>query len=61
MHIDGVDDRVADWLLHYYETDTSDDHHVERVYVNAEIQLDPDGKLLPTDCHMELCAAATRQ
>ena len=31
------------------------------MYVNADISLDPDGELLPTDCYMELCAAATRQ
>ena len=31
-----------------------------RTIINADIRLDPDGKLLPTDRYMELCAAATR-
>ena len=60
MHIDGIDNKVADCLSHYYENDTSEDNHSENTYVNADIRLDPDGKLLPTDCYMELCAAATR-
>ena len=37
----------------------SDDAHSDNTYVNADIQLDPDGKLLPTDRYMELHAAAT--
>ena len=62
MHIDGVDNKVVDCLSHYYENDTSDNTHLANTYVNADIQLDPDGKLLPTNCYMELCAAAaTRQ
>ena len=48
-------------LSHYYENDISDDNHLENTYVNVDIQLVPDGKLLPTDRYMELCAAATRQ
>ena len=61
MHIDGVDNKVADCLSCYYENDTSEDNHSENTYVNADIRLDPDGELLPTDCYMELCVAATRQ
>ena len=38
----------------------SKDNHSENTYVNADIRLDPDGKLLPTDCYMELHAAVTR-
>ena len=60
MHVDGIDNKVADCLSHYYENDTSEDNHWENTYVNVDIRLDPDGKLLPTDCYMELCAAATR-
>ena len=45
----------------YYENDTSEDNHSENTYVNADIRLDPDGELLPTDCYMELHTAATRQ
>ena len=60
MHVDGMDNKVADCLSCYYENDTSEDNHSENTYVNADIRLDPDGELLPTDCYMELCAAVTR-
>ena len=61
MHVDNVDNKVADCLSHYYENDMSDDTHSENTYVNADIWLDPDGELLPTNRYMELCAAAIRQ
>ena len=61
MHIDGVDNKVADCLSCYYENDTSEDNHSENTYVNADIRLDPEGELLPTDRYMELRAAATRR
>ena len=61
MHVDGVDNKVADCLSCYYKNDMSEDNHSENTYVNADIRLDPDGKLLPTDRYMELHAAATRQ
>ena len=61
MHIDGVDNKVADCLSRYYENDTSEDNHSENTYVNADIRLDPDGELLPTDHYMELHVAATRR
>ena len=61
MHVDGIDNKVADCLSHYYENDTSEDNHSENTNVNADIRLDPDRKLLPTDCYTELCVAATRQ
>ena len=38
----------------------SKNNHLENTYVNTDIRLDPDGKLLPTDHHIELCAAAPR-
>ena len=61
MHVDGVDNKVADCLSRYYENDMSEDNHSENTYVNADITLDPDGELLPTDQYMELRAAATRR
>ena len=61
MHVDGIENKVADCLSHYYENDTSDDNHSENTYVNTDLRLDPDGKLLPTDLYTELCAAVTRQ
>ena len=60
MHVDGVDNKVADCLSRYYENNTSEDNHSENTYVNADIRLDPDGKLLPTDRYMELHVAVTR-
>ena len=60
MHIDGVDNKVADCLSRYYENDMSEDNHLENTYVNADIRLDPDGELLPTDRNMKLHAAVTR-
>ena len=48
MHVDGVDNKVADCLSCYYENDMSDDAHSGNTYVNADIWLDPDGELLPT-------------
>ena len=59
-HVDGVDNKVADFLSHYYENDMSEDNHSENTYVNADIRLDPDGELLPTDRYMDLRTAATR-
>ena len=61
MHVDGVDNNVVDYLSYYYENDMSDNTHLENTYVNTDIWLDPDGKLLPTNCYMELHAAATRR
>ena len=61
MHVDGVDNKVADCLSRYYENDMSEDNHLENTYVNADIRLDPDDELLPTDHYMELHATATRQ
>ena len=61
MHIDGIDNKVADCLSRYYENDMSEDNHLENTYVNVDIRLDPDGELLPTDHYMELHAASTRQ
>ena len=58
MHIDGVDNKVADCLSRYYETDMSEDNHSESTYVNMDIRLDPDGELLPTDRYMELHAGS---
>ena len=60
MHVDGIDNKVVDCLSHYYENNMSEDNHSENTYVNADIKLDPEGELLPTDRYMELHAAATR-
>ena len=36
MHVNGVDNKVADCLSHYYENDMSEDNHSENTYVNAD-------------------------
>jgi hypothetical protein len=59
MHVDGVDNKVADCLSPYYENDTGDESHPEHIYINADARLDPE--LLPTDRYMELKKAVTRQ
>ena len=48
-------------LSQHYENDMSDDTRLEHAYINADIWLDPDGKLLPTNCYMELYTAAMKQ
>jgi hypothetical protein len=50
MHVDGVDNKVADCLSRYYENNTGDESHP-----------DPDGELFPTDRYMELKIATMRQ
>jgi len=60
IHVDSVENKVADCLSHYYEYDTKNDKHLVNVYVNADIRLDPDGKLLLTDHYMETHTAVTR-
>jgi hypothetical protein len=61
MHVDGVDNKVADCLSRYYENDTGNESHPEHIYLNADARLDPDGELLPTDRYMEPKTAATRR
>ena len=61
MHVEGINNKVADCLSRYYENNTNDDNHLKNTYVNADLRLDPDGELLPTDRYMELCAAVTRR
>jgi Integrase zinc binding domain len=61
MHVDGVDNKVADCLSRYYENDTGDESHPEHIYVNTDVRLDLDGELLPTNRYMELKTAATRR
>jgi Integrase zinc binding domain len=61
MHVDGVDNKVADCLSRYYENDTGEESHPEHIYVNADARLDPDGELLPTDRYIELKKTAARR
>jgi hypothetical protein len=61
MHVDGVDNKVANCLSRYYKNDTGNESHPEHIYVNADARLDPDGELLPTDRYMELKTATMRR
>jgi len=61
IHVNGVKNKVADCLSHYYEYDTKDNKHPADVNVNADVWLDPDGELFPTDCYMEIHTAVTSQ
>jgi RNase H-like domain found in reverse transcriptase len=47
MLVDGVANKVADCPSPYYENDTGDESHLEHIYVNADVILDPDGELCP--------------
>ena len=60
IHVNGVKNKVADCLSHYYEYDTKDNKHPADVNVNADVWLDPDGELFPTDCYMEIHTAMIR-
>ncbi|KAF8509041.1 hypothetical protein JB92DRAFT_2615281, partial [Gautieria morchelliformis] len=42
VHVDGVENKVADCLSRYYKSDTSDDNHPDHVFMNADAHLDPD-------------------
>jgi RNase H-like domain found in reverse transcriptase len=61
MHIDDVDNKVADCLSRYYENDMGDKSHLGHIYVNAGARLDPDSELLPTNRYMELKTVVTRR
>jgi RNase H-like domain found in reverse transcriptase len=61
MHVDGVDNKVANCLSRYYENNMGDKSHPEHIYMNTDVRLDPDGELYPTDRYMELKTAATRR
>jgi RNase H-like domain found in reverse transcriptase len=58
LHIDGVDNKVVDCLLRYYVEDSLNESHPEYIYVHADLRLDPDGELLPTERFIEVRAAA---
>ena len=45
----GVDNKVADCLSRYYETEGGEGAHECVNWVNADIRLDPEGDDLPQD------------
>ena len=57
----GIDNKVADCLSRYYETEGGEGAHNERVdWANADIRLDPEGDDLPQDQLRELRLASMR-
>jgi hypothetical protein len=56
--VDGVENKVADCLSHYYENDGPNDTHLDKEFVTADACLDPEGKLQPIDWCIELRTAA---
>jgi hypothetical protein len=61
LHVDGVDNKVADWLSRYFEYDEPDETHPKSDYVNVDTKLDPEGELLPLDRYVEIRTTAARQ
>src|ERR1700724_470036 len=54
QYVKGVSNNVADSLSQYYQSDTWEDVHLSYDYVNADSQLDPDGKDLPWNHVVEI-------
>lgn len=59
-YVKGVSNKVADSLSRYYQSDTADDNHPPYDYVNADVQLDPEGEDLPWNRVTELRAMSLR-
>jgi len=59
--VEGIMNHVVDCLSRYYETDGPADTPVDHEFVSADVQLDPDGELLPIEWYVELCTAVLRQ
>jgi hypothetical protein len=45
-------------LSRYYMEDSLNESHPNYIYVNTNVHLDPDGKLLPTERFVEVRTAA---
>ena len=56
----GVDDKVADCLSRYYETEGGEGAHEHVDWANADIRLDPEGDDLPQDRLRELRLTSMR-
>ena len=53
-YIKGITNKVADALLCYYKSDTSEDVHSNHEYVNADIRIDKEHDDLPRGQQAEL-------
>ena len=56
QYVKGVTNKVADSLSRYYQSDTSEDSHPTYDFVNADVQLDPEGEDLPWNRVVEIRA-----
>ena len=54
MHVEGAENKVADCLSHYYENDMAEDVHLQVIYMNADIRLNPKLDELPDFCWEEV-------
>ena len=60
QYVKGSSNKVADSLSRYYQSDMEDDLHPPYDFVNADIQLDPEGEDLPWNRVVEIRAINTR-
>ena len=60
QYVKGVSNKVADSLSRYYQSDTGDDVHPPYDFVNADVQLDPEGEDLPWNRIVEIRAISAR-
>jgi hypothetical protein len=56
QYVKGISNKVADSLSRYYQSDTWEDIHPSYDFVNADLQLDPEGEDLPWNQMVEIRA-----
>ena len=49
IHVDCAENKIADCLPHYFENNMGKENHLEHIFVNIDMHLDPEGKLMPTN------------
>ena len=54
IHVDGMQNQVADSLSHYYEYDTIEDEYPNSKFIKADEILDPDRDLAPIQQFVEI-------
>ena len=61
IHVDGMQDQVADGLSCYYEYNTIEDEYPFSEFIKADEILDPDGDLAPIQRFIEIRNNAIRR
>jgi hypothetical protein len=61
IHVDGVDNKVADCLSCYCENDGPDDSHLDHEFVTTDTCLNPEGELQPINQYIKMQTAAARR